>query len=38
MDIIKALAVIVVLVGINLAWIAAIVWIGANIVKGVLGS
>jgi len=38
MDIIKVLAVIVLVVGINLAWVAGVVWIGANIIKGVFGG
>lgn len=38
MDIIKGLTVIVVIVAVNLLWIGSIIWLGANIVKGVFGS
>jgi hypothetical protein len=37
-DLLKVIGVIVVLVVLNLAWIAGVVWLGANIVKSVFGS
>lgn len=38
MDILKALGIIVAVIAINLLWISAVIWLGANIVKGVFGS
>jgi hypothetical protein len=37
-DLLKVVGVIVVMVALNIAWIAGVVWLGANIVKGVFGS
>jgi hypothetical protein len=37
-DLLKVVGVIVVMIAVNLAWIAAVIWIGANIVKSVFGS
>lgn len=37
-DLLKVLGVIVALAALNIAWIAGVVWLGANIVKSVFGS
>jgi len=37
-DLLKVVGVIVVMVALNIAWVAGVVWLGANIVKGVFGS
>jgi hypothetical protein len=37
-DLLKVAGVIVVMVALNLLWIAGVVWLGANIVKSVFGS
>ena len=38
MDFVKGIALIAVIVAVNLLWVGAIIWIGANIVKGVFGG
>ena len=36
MDFLKGLAIIFLVVGLNVAWVALLVWVGAQVVKAVL--